>query len=695
MGTRTLWSLWADGIRQSLILLLPLTLIGALANAALYLPIPAYRHAMSLVFGPDWTLHATTLTGATNGITGLACAMVVAARIALLRDPKERRHFPFLVSTILVAAAGFVLGVAPDGSLSTNDLGFTSLLKGMLIGVITAEALHRLEIWAPASRHAIDYQLGDFLQFAIRMSVLGALVLGGVWIGSALTHQGLHTLQPAWLWLDNTLAALTQWGSTLPNAVLVVCNQLLWLVGINGGQVLLQLAREGSPWIASVDMGLESTLAHPMFVNAFGHLGGAGGTWGLILAILWKGRDPTLRRLAWASVLPALINVNELLLFGIPLVMGLRWVVPFVLAPLLATVLSQSVWILCESPSSSTLVSWSTPILLSGYQLTGSWLGVAIQLAGLALCTAIYLPWVKGLERSRQEDFTAALKASLDFLCSPTRDNEGLLERSDRFGRVARALVKDFESDLGSDRVYLVYQPVHDSLGRVVSAEALLRWQHAEYGAIPPPAVINPAEECDLIHRIGAWAIDQACADLRRWQALGHGHLVVAVNVSPIQLDAGQLVDIVATALKRHHVRPDQLKLEVTEGRALNFSGPADAQLQQLQKMGIQLCMDDFGMGYTSLLYMQRLKLSAIKLDGCLTRDIEHNDVSQDIVRTITRLGRSQGVNVVAEYVETASQQALLQDLGCDRFQGWLYSPGLRATALSDYLTQGRPRGGA
>ena len=96
--------------------------------------------------------------------------------------------------------------------------------------------------------------------------------------------------------------------------------------------------------------------------------------------------------------------------------------------------------------------------------------------------------------------------------------------------------------------------------------------------------------------------------------------------------------------------------------------------------------MDDFGMGYTSLLYLQRIKLSAIKLDGCITRGIEHNLVNQDIVRTVTRLGSSQGVNVIAEYVETPSQQALLQELGCDQFQGWLYSPGLKLPDLLRYL---------
>ena len=110
-------SLWAEGIRNTLILLLPLALIGALANAALYLPLPIYRDAMVGLFGTDWVAWAGTLVQATNGITGLTSAMVVASRIALLLDEKERRQFPSMAVTSLIAAATFVLGVAPQGEL--------------------------------------------------------------------------------------------------------------------------------------------------------------------------------------------------------------------------------------------------------------------------------------------------------------------------------------------------------------------------------------------------------------------------------------------------------------------------------------------------------------------------------------------------------------------------------------------------
>lgn len=688
MAWRDKLFLWAEGIRNALILLLPLALIGALANAALYLPLAIYRDAMAALFGTDWTASAATLVQATNGITGLTSAMVVASRISLLLDEKDRRQFPSMAVTSLIAAAAFVLGVAPEGQVALEDLGYASLFKGLVLGVFTAEMLHLLERTFPAPRHAIDYQIGDTLQFGIRMASFGAAVMICAWALSSLTHATWHALASSLAALHEGLGQVQFLGNWLLNAVLVLVNQLLWLLGVNGGQIILHWSQHDSAWIAPPGADLHHPLGNPMVVNAFAHLGGAGATWGLILAILMRSRDPVMRRLAWASVLPAIINVNELLLFGIPLVFGLRWLAAFVAAPLLNSLLASAVLSLLPPGAPTDVVTWSTPILLSGHLLTGSWLGVAIQVGGLLLSTLIYLPFVQRLEHDRKQDFRAMLKDTLNFLCAPVRDSEGMLERTDRYGRIARALVKEFEKDLGSERVYLVYQPVHDAAGHVVSVEALIRWEHAEYGPIPAPAIINPAEECLLIHRIGAFAIDRACRDLATWQQRGHTSVKVAVNVSPVQLETNSLPATVAQALRQHQVSPSELKLEVTEGRALNITEASDRTLRALQDLGVALSMDDFGMGYTSLLYLQRIKLAAIKLDGCITRDIEHNLVNQDIVRTVARLGSSQGVNVVAEYVETASQQALLRELGCDQFQGWLYSPGLKLPDLLRYLDE-------
>ncbi|RUP23423.1 MAG: EAL domain-containing protein, partial [Curvibacter sp.] len=146
----------------------------------------------------------------------------------------------------------------------------------------------------------------------------------------------------------------------------------------------------------------------------------------------------------------------------------------------------------------------------------------------------------------------------------------------------------------------------------------------------------------------------------------------------------------VSEVLRLHDLAAHDLELEVTEGQALSSSAQTDRSLADLTARGLLLSMDDFGMGSTSLLYMHRFKLHTIKLDGSLTREVCSNAVDRDIISCVCRLGHSQGVEVVAEYVETEAQRQMLESLGCDRFQGWLYSPALPADQFLDYLERQR-----
>ena len=322
--------------------------------------------------------------------------------------------------------------------------------------------------------------------------------------------------------------------------------------------------------------------------------------------------------------------------------------------------------------------------------MTGGWSGVAVQALCLLCSTLVYAPFVRQLEQARMQRNQAFFKSALDVLMSPEVEAQsGALERADAVGEVARCLVRDFQADLGSSRVTLAYQPQHDAQGRVVGLESLLRWTHASHGPVPTAALINVAEECDLIHHIGAWVVQRACEDLAVWQnagLTGHPDFTVSLNMSPVQLQSDTWAQTVADAMHTHGIQSKNIDIEITEGRTLANTAQADKTLADLQAMGLSLSMDDFGMGCTSLLYMHRFKVHAIKLDGVLTRDVLRNPVDQDIIRCVCRLGHSQGVYVVAEFVEQADQRDMLQALGCDFFQGWLYSPAMPADKVPAYL---------
>ncbi|MBQ0936479.1 EAL domain-containing protein [Ideonella paludis] len=681
--------LWAYAIREGFVALLPLTLLGAMANVLAYLPIQGYNAWMSQSFGPQWADTAALSLNATMGIMGLASAMVIAMRLsALLAEHGSRSEAP-QASVAAVAAAGFMLVVLPGQPKDLSVLGYVHILEGLLVGLATAELMHWASRWLPRHEGLNALESGVPLQQALRLSEQAAIVLGLVYLG----HHTLSSVIGPWL-LSTVLAPLHQTlqahlpGAWLMNVLLVLINQLLWLVGINGGQLFLSMGAAGATYLADPAVLYAPHAASPTFVNAFAHLGGAGATWGLIIACLLNCKDAGLRKLAWFSALPALLNVNELLLFGIPLVFGRALLVPFVAAPALNCLIAVAAVEWGGMALSGQAVVWSTPMLISGYVLTDSWSGAAVQAVALCCSVLIYLPYVRRLEAQRQRRNQRTLSAALSFLTNPIQAPPSLLERADNLGDIARALMEDFRRDLGGPQVTLAYQPQHDATGRVVGVEALLRWRHVVHGPIPTAAIINIAEECETIHTIGHWVVNQACADLAQWRRAGWDGFVVSINMSPAQLENPDWVTVVRKALQSHNLDAPSLDLEITEGRMMSSSQQADDTLAELEALGLKLSMDDFGMGCTSLLYMQRFRMHSIKLDGRLTRDVLNNPVDQDIIRAVARLGKSQGVCVVAEFVEHQAQRDLLQDLGCDLFQGWLYSPALPAAEMPAYLAR-------
>ena len=682
------YRLWAHAIREGFVALLPLTLLGAMANVVAYLPISGYNEWMSQWFGPHWGAAATLTLNATMGIMGLASAMVIAMRLsAMLAEQSARAEAP-QASVAAVAAAGFMLVVLPTQPASLSALGYVHILEGLLVGLATAELLHWASRWLPRHEGLNALESGVPLQQALRLSEQAAIVLALIY----LAHQALGLLGP-WVVqavitpLHHGLQANLP-GAWLMNLMLVIVNQALWLVGINGGQLFLNLGASGASYIADPAVLYAPHAASPTFVNAFAHLGGAGATWGLIIACLAGCKDAGLRKLAWFSALPALLNVNELLLFGIPLVFGRALLVPFLAAPAVNCLIAVAAVEWAGMSLSGQATVWSTPMLISGYVMTNSWAGAVVQAVALGASVLIYLPYVKRLEAQRLRRNQRTLSAALDYLTTPVQAPANLLERPDNLGEIARALMEDFRRDLGGPNVTLAYQPQHDIRGHVVGVEALLRWRHPLHGPIPTAAIINIAEECDVIHQIGHWVVNQACADLARWRKEGWGGFVVGINMSPTQLENPEWVTVVRKALYTHGLDAQSLDLEITEGRMISSSQQADATLAELEALQLKLSMDDFGMGCTSLLYMQRFRMHSIKLDGRLTRDVLDNPVNQDIIRAVARLGASQGVCVVAEFVEREAQRDLLRELGCDLFQGWLYSPALPAAELPLYLTR-------
>ena len=255
--------------------------------------------------------------------------------------------------------------------------------------------------------------------------------------------------------------------------------------------------------------------------------------------------------------------------------------------------------------------------------------------------------------------------------------------------RRRRELEKDLRDALSRDQFHLVYQPqISYRDHRVVGVEALIRWQHPEHGLVPPDLFIPLAEQNGTIIPIGEWVLDQACRQLREWHDLGFTELRMAVNLSTVQLHHTELPRVVNNLMQIYRLPPRSLELEVTETGLMEDISTAAQHLLSLRRSGALIAIDDFGTGYSSLSYLKSLPLDKIKIDKSFVQDLLDDDDDATIVRAIIQLGKSLGMQVIAEGVETAEQEAYIISEGCHEGQGYYYSKPLQARELAVFLKQ-------
>lgn len=255
--------------------------------------------------------------------------------------------------------------------------------------------------------------------------------------------------------------------------------------------------------------------------------------------------------------------------------------------------------------------------------------------------------------------------------------------------RRRRALEKALREALAGNQLFLVYQPqVSYRDRRVVGVEALLRWQHPELGFIPPDQFIPLAEQNGTILAIGEWVLDQACRQLREWHDQGFTHLRMAVNLSTVQLHHSELPRVVSNILQMYRLPSRSLELEVTETGLMEDITTAAQHLLSLRRSGALIAIDDFGTGYSSLGYLRSLPLDKIKIDKSFVKDLLDDEDDATIVRAVIQLGKSLGMQVIAEGVETAEQEAYIIAEGCHEGQGYYYSKPLPARELQAFLKQ-------
>lgn len=256
--------------------------------------------------------------------------------------------------------------------------------------------------------------------------------------------------------------------------------------------------------------------------------------------------------------------------------------------------------------------------------------------------------------------------------------------------RRATELTEELRGALGRGEVSVAYQPIVDlATGRTIEVEALARWTNRRFGTVSPDEFVAVAEDAGFVAQLGLDVLRRACQDVAAWRrdpTLGHHDLQVAVNVSPHQLADPDFAGQVAAALADAGLPPDALTLEITETAVMRDLDTARVVLTELQALGSRIAMDDFGTGHSSMRNLRQIPLDILKVDRSFVSGLGTSPEDTVIVESVIRLGHSFGLRIVAEGVETEAQRRHLEVLGCDRGQGYLWSPPIPAASVPAFL---------
>lgn len=291
---------------------------------------------------------------------------------------------------------------------------------------------------------------------------------------------------------------------------------------------------------------------------------------------------------------------------------------------------------------------------------------------GIAMGTALY---------QQPEDLIRDACTALEYAKGSSTENYAIFHQTMHLQSLTRMqLEHDLSRAIWQDELRVCYQPIVSLTdGSLQAFEALVRWQHPTLGLLSPNQFIAIAEDSGLIIPIGAWILREACGQIQQWRDQTNLPLTMHVNLSAKQLDQLDLLNSIQAVLADTDLKPEGLKLEITESMVFNNLEYAAAVLRQIKSLGIQLSMDDFGTGYASLSYLHQLPIDNLKIDRSFVETIDTSGTESEIIQAVVQLAHSLHIDVVAEGVETVEQAHHLRALGCEYAQGYLFSKPLEA----------------
>lgn len=671
-------------IKHGLMLAIPFLILGSFALLLNSFPIPAYQEFITTIFNGSISDILTVLYDSSLGSIALILIITISLSYGKLNGHDEVFFYPI---TAMISYLAFCGGLQENTYIFKSDWVFTAMCitllacgmfkKGMVIG-------DRLEKLHTAGA---DYIFNKAIQsifpiiFTVVIFTISGLILRILFGNTNIINFGSYIFSYLFGFL----------GSGFIGTILYVFFvHFLWFFGIHGTNALDMVSKQlFEPGIqinqAMIQSGqLPTELYSKTFLDIFAFIGGCGSALCLILAIFIAAKKSNNKKLAKVASISVLFNINEIVIFGFPVIFNPIMAIPFILTPMVLTLTSTIAMSLGLVPFITQSVEWTVPIILSGYQATGSIAGSVLQIVNIIIGTIIYIPFIKFNERRQSKEFDKSVHAlEIDMQDGENNGNiPAFLSDHYKHNFTAKTLAMDLRNAMRLNQLQLFYQVQMTSNEHLYGAEALLRWNHPVCEFISPPLLISLAHQDGFLDEMGLYIVEKACKDATLMDKKGI-KMNLSINISPKQMENVNFVSDVIQIKKRYPLQNIQLVFEITERALLITSDIILNRILELRKNGIKLSMDDFGMGHSSMTYLQENIFDEVKLDGSLVKRLLDNDRTKEIIVGITQMSKRLNFHVVAEYVETKEQINLLKDVGCTIYQGWYYG---KAEPLETFL---------
>ena len=669
-----------SAIRRGMIMVIPVLLLGAIAQVLMNFPVKGYQEFVCHAFSGAFLEMLKYTFYATIGMLSFYVAFSITCCYVSSRGHGLSYVFIAGVTSVVcfVVLSGWDYASIMDGNYGKKGI-FTAIICA--IGVSSLYVLIVENIKLPFRFYAdgVDLEFNDAIMALVpvfTVTIVACLV--NYFVSQVF---GVRNFQHFYVGIINHVFA-GKTSSFLNGFTYVVISGLLSFFGISGKEVMensfnkIFNLSDSALKVTGIDETVAGRILSVEFFECFIMMGGVGAAFGLLFAIAVFSKRRISKNLMKICSIPMIFNISDVLMYGYPIIFNAYMLIPFIVVPVVCYCTSFIAFYTGMVPAISHSVNSSVPIFISGYMATGSIAGTVLQLVNIIIGVIIYLPFVKLYDASKAKDEEDRMDELTNIMKKAEEEKADIeiLKVPGPVGGLAKCLAADLNYAIDHDEIALYYQLQYDSDYNCIGAETLMRYNHPIYGFIYPPLIVKIASEANILGKLERYLFRWAAHDYRRLKSVTDKRYKISVNVTISTLFEKDFIPFLYDLKRRNNIKENEMCIEITEQMAITSDVDFEKALTEIRKLGFMIAIDDFSMGSTSVKYLQNNHFDMVKLDGAIVREMMVNERSKEIILSIVGLAQSLNFMVLAEFVETEEQIEELMKIGVYYYQGYYFS---------------------